>query len=78
MMTADCNIDALEMTGTQSEIAVSEPAGADGNVNLTDAEIMRRVRDIRSTWSMAERHARREEAERRFEHLLETLLAEAA
>ncbi|KAA5541137.1 hypothetical protein FYK55_19575 [Roseiconus nitratireducens] len=47
-------------------------------VQLTDAEIMRRVRDIKSTWSVAERAARRREADRRFENLMETLFAEAA
>jgi len=72
MMNVVCNIDTLEPgTVTQNETAVAD-------VKLSDAEIMRRVRDIRSSWSVSERCARREEAERRFENLLETIFAEAA
>jgi hypothetical protein len=72
MMTAICNTDVLEsQSATQNETI-------DVDLNVTDAEIMRRVQDIRSTWSLAERRARREEADRRFENLLETIFAEAA
>ena len=72
MMTAVCNTDVLE-----SRLAAqNETAGRE--VNLSDAEIMRRVQDIRSSWSLAERRARREEADRRFENLIETIFAEAA
>lgn len=72
MMTALCNNDVLESQTT----AQNETTGQE--VDLSDAEIMRRVRDIRSTWSLSERRARREEADRRFENLIETLFAEAA
>lgn len=72
MMNAVCHTDVLE----SHAVAQNETAAAD--VQLSDAEIMRRVRDIRSSWSLSERRARREEAERRFENLLETLFAEAA
>lgn len=72
MMTAVCNTEVLESrSATQNE--TSERDG-----RLSDAEIMRRVQDIRSTWTLSERHARREEADRRFENLIETIFAEAA
>ncbi|MCO8121749.1 hypothetical protein NHH03_08375 [Stieleria sp. TO1_6] len=71
-MTAICNSEVLETrSAAQNETMNSE-------VCLTDAEVMRRVRDIRSTWSRAERNARREEADKRFENLLETIFAKAA
>jgi hypothetical protein len=71
-MNAVCSTEILESQSTaQNETDAVE-------VMLSDAEIMRRVRDIRSGWSLAERRARREEAERRFENLLETIFAEAA
>ena len=72
MMTAVCNNEVLKSgSAAQNETAVKE-------MMLSDAEIMRRVRDIRSTWSVSERAARRKEADRRFENLVETLFAEAA
>ena len=71
-MNAVCSTEILEpQPASQNETDAVE-------VTLSDAEIMRRVRDIRSGWSLAERRARREEAERRFENLLETIFAEAA
>ena len=45
---------------------------------LSDAEILRRVENIKSTWTLAERAARRREADRRFEHLIDVIFAEAA
>lgn len=72
MITAVCNTEVLESRSA----AQNETVGSD--VKLSDAEIMRRVQDIRSNWSLAERCARREEADRRFENLIETLFAEAA
>ena len=72
MMTAVCNTEILESRSA----AQNETAGAE--VKLSDAEIMRRVRDIRSTWTLSERRARREEADRRVENLIETIFAEAA
>jgi len=72
MMNALCTTDVLESHST----AQNETDAVD--VKLSDAEIMRRVRDIRSSWTLSERCARREEAERRFENLLESIFAEAA
>ncbi|MEM6469065.1 MAG: hypothetical protein AAF802_05805 [Planctomycetota bacterium] len=73
MMTAICPEEVLE---TRPEAQIETPAA--GEVCLSDAEIMRRVRGIRASWSLAERMARREEADRRFETLLESIFAEAA
>lgn len=72
MMTAICQTEVLET----SSAAQNETSKAE--VTLSDAEILRRVRDIRSNWTVDERAARREEADRRFENLLETIFAEAA
>lgn len=67
MLTIECMTDVLELpTATRNETLPS------------DEEIGRRVRGIRSTWSEAERVERQEEAERRFEALLNTLLADHA
>lgn len=72
MSTAVCETEVLEsVSSAQNETSVQE-------IVLSDAEIMRRVRDIRSTWSNSERAARRAEADRRFENLIETIFAEAA
>ena len=72
MTTTTCTDEMMETTvATQNETAVSD-------LTLTDVEIMRRVRNIRSSWSLSERRARREEADRRFENLIETIFAEAA
>ena len=72
MMSAVCNTEVLESrSATQNETAEQEH-------RLSDAEIMRRVQDIRSNWTLSERSARREEADRRFENLIETIFAEAA
>ncbi|OYP35065.1 hypothetical protein CGZ80_13065 [Rhodopirellula sp. MGV] len=57
---------------------VSQTENTVDQLQLSDAEIMRRVRDIRSNWSLSERKARREEADRRFQNLVDTLFAEAA
>ena len=72
MMTAVCPTEVLE----SQFAAQNETANTD--VRLSDDEIMQRVRRIRSSWSQEERDARREEADRRFENLLETIFAEAA
>ncbi len=72
MMTAICTGNVLETrNAAQNETAERE-------IQLSDAEIMERVRDIRASWTLAERHERRQEADRRFENLIETLFAEAA
>jgi hypothetical protein len=70
MTTATCE-------STHSELNAIAPTGAE-EIRLSDAEIMERVRQIRANWSDAERAARRREADRRFETLIETLFAEAA
>ncbi len=72
MLTAIC---PNEVSETNSP-AQNEMVGQD--VQLTDAEILRRVRNIKSTWTTAERAARRREADRRLENLIDTLFAEAA
>lgn len=72
MMTAICQTEILE-TSSAAQIEI-----ANIDTTLSDAEILRRVRDIRANWSVDERAARREEADRRFENLLETIFAEAA
>ena len=51
---------------------------ATDKIDLSDREISRRVLQIRSTWSLAERLRRRREADRRLEELLDVLFAEAA
>lgn len=72
MMTAACNNDVLE----SRHEAQNETFGSE--VRFTDAEIMRRVRDIKSTWSPTERDQRRAEAERRFDNLVDTIFDAAA
>ena len=72
MLNVVCNTEVLESRST------TQNETTDRDLKLSDAEIMRRVRDIRSAWSHSERRARREEADRRFENLIETLFAEAA
>ena len=72
MTTAVCDIEVLNsVMAAQNETSESE-------IKLSDAEILRRVQNIRSTWTLAERRKRREEADRRFENLIETIFAEAA
>ena len=72
MTTAVCDIEVLNSgMAAQNETSESE-------IKLSDAEILRRVQNIRSTWTLAERRKRREEADRRFENLIETIFAEAA
>lgn len=44
----------------------------------SDLEILRRVRSIRSTWTLAERMERRQEANKRFASLLEALAVDHA
>ncbi len=56
-----------------SEVASSWSDAAHNEIALSDSEIMARVDRIRSGWSVAERVARRREAERRFAQLIEAL-----
>lgn len=53
----------------------SRPPVERTEIRLSDAEIAQRVDRIRSAWSIAERVARRREAERRFADLLDKLTA---
>lgn len=72
MLTAERNNSVSNSQSvTQSETV--KPDGA-----LSTEEILRRVRDIKSTWSPAERAARRAEAERRFDNLVDTIFDAAA
>lgn len=65
------------MTLTIDPTTNETPVANDGVPS--DAEISRRVLQIRSKWSISERIERRHEAERRFEELVDTLMcAEAA
>lgn len=69
-MTVTAEIpNAIEMATQASQIETP----------VSDREILRRVHEIRSSWDVSERLRRREEADRRFEVLLDTLaLHEAA
>lgn len=53
---------------------VSESTAVSHNATLSDAEISRRVLQIRSGWTVGERVHRRREAEKRFADLLDVLL----
>lgn len=58
---------------------VSSVADRDQNeTRPSDLEILRRVRNIRSTWTLAERMERRQEANKRFASLLEALAVDHA
>ncbi|OUT54339.1 hypothetical protein SV7mr_01390 [Stieleria bergensis] len=71
MTTATLEIKEVETQSlTQHEAVV--------NIQLSDAEIQRRVDSIKSTWTAADRRERRIEAGERFHHLMEALFAGAA
>ncbi|TWT98236.1 hypothetical protein [Stieleria varia] len=57
---------------------LAKPAIAHNETLPSDDVISRRVERIRAQWSEAERVARKEEAERRLEALLDTLMADHA
>ncbi|TWT56032.1 hypothetical protein [Allorhodopirellula solitaria] len=67
------------MTATVSPSTAADPfvspvaEVAQNETQLTDLEILRRVRSIRSTWSVAERMERREVAGKRFARLMDAL-----
>lgn len=73
MTTAICPEQVLE-SPPEAQIETTPNV----EIRVSDSEILRRVRNIRSQWTLAERMARREEADRRFETLLESIFAEAA
>lgn len=63
----------LTATAPTSKTVSSVARSAQNETILSDVEILRRVRDIRSNWSVSERIARRQEADKRFASLLEVL-----
>lgn len=67
----------LTATATSSTIpqafVSTVAADAQNETRLTDMEILRRVRSIRSSWTAAERLDRRQEAGKRFASLIEAL-----
>ncbi len=67
------------LNATISQETVSSwSAAAQNETALSDSEIMARVDHIRSGWTVAERVARRREAERRFAELIEALAGASA
>lgn len=65
---------ATTTTSTIPQALVSRIAAeAQNETRLTDIEILRRVRSIRSSWTAAERMDRRKEAGKRFASLIEAL-----
>lgn len=62
----------LTIAAHRSEVSSWENH-AQNEIPLTDAEVSRRVLNIRSGWSVQERVERRHEAERRFAELIEAL-----
>lgn len=68
MMTAT----STTSTVTQAFVSPIAPE-AQNETRLTDIEILRRVRSIRSNWTPAERMERRHEAGKRFASLIEAL-----
>lgn len=67
------------MTATATTLTIPQafvsPVAVDtqNETRLTDMEILRRVRNIRSSWTAAERLDRRQEAGKRFASLIEAL-----
>jgi hypothetical protein len=61
------------LTKTKTTKLSETTAKAQSSVPRSDAEIARRVLEIRSSWDLNERIARRAEADRRFNELLDAL-----
>ena len=70
MLTVTCEPNVID-AATRNTLAQNE-------TTVSDVEVSRRVLQIRSSWSIAERIRRRHEAERRFEDLMNALYADAA
>ncbi len=68
MMTASASVNAA----TQPFVS-STPKMTQNETRLSELEILRRVRSIRSSWTVAERMERREEAGKRFAALIDAL-----
>lgn len=66
----------LTATAPTEKIVSSTTEPAQNETMLSDVEILRRVRRIRSNWTVTERIARREAADKRFANLLEVLALE--
>ncbi len=66
------------LTVTCEQNVSETPIVAQNEITVSDREISRRVLQIRAGWTITERVRRRREADRRFEELLDTLLADAA
>ena len=62
----------LTVTEYDEEVSFCENS-AHNEIPMTDAEVSQRVLHIRSGWSVQERIDRRQEAERRFAELIESL-----
>ncbi|SMP39102.1 hypothetical protein SAMN06265222_101250 [Neorhodopirellula lusitana] len=60
-------------TAPANEVISNALAPAQNETLLSDVEILRRVRKIRSNWSVSERIERRQVANERFVDLLEAL-----
>ena len=63
----------LTATTSANELVSNIIAPAQNETMLSDVEILRRVRKIRSGWSVSERIERRQVANERFASLLEAL-----
>lgn len=63
----------LTATTSAHELVSNIIAPAQNETALTDVEILRRVRKIRSGWSVSERIERRQVANERFASLLDAL-----
>lgn len=63
----------LTATTSANDLVSNIIAPAQNETMLSDVEILRRVRKIRSAWSVSERIERRQVANERFASLLEAL-----
>lgn len=68
MMTASATVSTTTPSFVSSVASVTQD-----ETRISDIEILRRVRGIRSTWTVSERMERRQEASKRFASLLEAL-----
>lgn len=66
MLTATLYVPAEDQLDRVQPLSQNE-------IPVSDRDILERVRQIRSGWSLQERQQRREEAERRFADLIEAL-----
>ena len=63
----------LTATAPSTDLASTLTSSYQNETTLSDVEILRRVRKIRSGWSVSERMERRQVAGERFASLLEAL-----